>query len=276
MVADPFLFLYAYVLLDLPSCSTFINVDLNKVVFAHTKQTHYGMNQSRICCLDMDAGRINQNVIQHDRSEILCLQYLGNHLLCGHRDGSVSLHDDRLRNLSCQSNLPDFGSATNIQPLRDGNTFVVKGSFGSCQIIDARKLGDESQRVAPLIDLRVPVSMVHDTNSTRCTGVVVDPTETLVVSPFAGNDNVSFALWCTKTGRFLRSIDSGITRNNGQVPLFCELSSTATSGFAIKQSRLGSKWRIERESEFGIWFKGGPNPVSPANCGSIHHLSFPK
>ena len=274
MIDDPFFSLG--LLLILPSCSTCAILD-HTVVFAHTKQTHYGMNKSRISCLDMDAGRINQTVIQHDRAEILCLQYLGNHLLCGHRDGSVSLHDDRLRNLSCQPNLPDFGSATNIQPLRDGNTFVVKGSFGSCQIIDARKLGDESQRVAPLIDLRVPVSfLVHDTNSTRCTGVVVDPTETLVVSPFAGNGNVSFALWCTKTGRFLRSIDSGITRNNGQLPLFCELSSTATSGFAIKQSRRGSTWRIERESEFGIWFKGGMNPVSPANCGSIHHLSFPK
>ena len=220
----------------------------------------------------MDAGRINQTVIQHDRAEILCLQYLGKHLLSGHRDGSVCLHDDRLRNLSCHLGyLSDLGSATKIQPLRDGNTFVVKGSFGACQIIDARRLG------VPLVDLRVPVSLVHDTNSLRCTGVVVDPTETLVVSPFAGQSNVSFALWCAKTGRFLRSIDSGITRNNGQLPLFCELSSTTTSGFAIKQSRRGSTWRIERESEFGIWFKGGPmNPVSPSNYGSIHHLSFPK
>lgn len=241
------------------------------MAFAHTKQTHYGMNKSRISCLDMDAGRINQTVIQHDRAEMLCLQYLGKHLLCGHRDGSVCLHDDRLRNIGCHSNLSDLGSATNIQPLRNENAFVVKGSFGCCQIIDVRRLG------VPLVDLRVPVSLVHETNSTRCTGVVVDPTETLVVSPFAGQRNVSFALWCTKTGRFLRSIDSGMTKCNGQLPLFCELSSTATSGFAIKQSRRGSTWRIERESEFGIWFKGGPmNPVTPTNYGSIHHLSFPK
>lgn len=246
------------------------------VAFAHGADSESGVSY-----LDIDTGGYLR-FPKHNRSEALTVQYLGDQLLCGHRDGSLSLHDRRGNNeVVSTPALPKlFGSATSIHPLQDGNSVVVKGSFGSCRVLDVRKLQNSnsgSSSKAALMDLRVPTPLVHKTNSTRCTGVALDPTETIVISPFAGKNNVSFALWCIKTGMLLRSIDLGKTNNNSQLPPFCELSSKTTSGFAIKQCR-GSTWpRIAKDSDFGIWFKSGQlHPSSPPNFGGIHHLSFPK
>ncbi len=211
------------------------------------------------------------------KSEALSVQYLGEKVLCGHRNGSVSLHD--VRGNQVYTNLPsNFGSATFLYPLQDGNSVVVKGSFGSCRVLDVRKFQNTNAGAskATVTDLPVPLSLLHTTNSTRCTGIAVDPTETIVVSPFAGQNNVSLGLWCMKTGNFLRNIGLGTSDNNTQQPPFCELSSRTTPGFAIREEGGSTLPLITKESGFGVWFKSRPNPLAPPNCGGIHHLSFVK
>ena len=245
------------------------------VAFVHGTDSESGVSY-----LDLTNGGYLQ--FPKYRSEALSIQYLGDQLLCGHRDGSVSLHDRR-GSLGYQVSTPAItanGSSTSIYTLRDGNSVVVKGSFGSCRVLDVRKLQNSnsgSSSTATLRNLCIPTSLVHKTKSTRCTGVAIDPTESIVISPYAGQNSVSFALWCMKSGTFLRSIDLGMKDNDTQLPPFCELSSKTTPGVSIKQSRGSTGPQIAIESNFGIWFKSGPmNPSSPPTCGGIHHLSFPK
>ena len=214
-----------------------------------------------------------------NRSEALSVQYLDDQVLCGYRNGSVSLYDERGTSQVSTAAMSSLGSATSIHPLQDGNSVVVKYSFGSCRVLDVRKFNTNagSSDKATVMDLAIPNSLVHKTNSTRCTGVALDPTETIVTSPFAGQNNVSFALWCLKTGKFLRSIDLGWAGNNTRLPPFCELSSKTTSGFAIRPGWDSTMPLITKESDFGVWFKSKPmNPSTPPDCGGIHHLSFPK
>jgi len=228
--------------------------------------------------LDITAGR-EFRFPMRNRSEALSVQYLGDQVLCGHRNGSISIHDGSGPSQVSTAAMSSFGSATSIHPLQDGNSVVVKYSFGSCKFFDVRKFNTNagSSDKATVMDLVIPSSLVHKTNSTRCTGVALDPTETIVTSPFAGQNNASFALWCLKTGKFLRSIDLGWAGNNTQLPPFCELSSKTTSGFAIRPGWDSTMPLITKESDFGVWFKSEPmNPSTPPNCGGIHHLSFPK
>ena len=249
-------------------------IDQNKIAFIHGPESESGLSY-----LDISAGR-ELMFPKHRKSEALSLEYLGDQVLCGYRNGSVSLNDERGNSRLSSTVMSSFGSATSMHPLQDGNSVVVKSSFGSCKVLDVRKFQNNTDAVfserATVMDLTVPLSQVHKTKSTRCTGVALDPTETIVVSPFAGENSLSFALWCLKTGKFLRSIDLGTTSNNS-VPPFCELSSRTTSGFAIR-NKDGSTTLplITKESDFGIWFKSTPNPLAPPYCGSIHHLSFPK
>ena len=220
---------------------------------------------------------------KHHTSEILSAQLLDNHIMsCGHRDGSISLHDARGGKASGCNNLTNVGSVTSTHPLQDGNRIVVKGSFGPSWVADTRKFGGSSagpSENAVLVNLDVPVSLLHKTNSTRCTGVASNPEETIAVSPFAGENKTSFAVWCLQTGKFLRSIDVPEADRNTQLPPFCELSSKTTSGFEMSQ-RYGSEsppLKVEESSNFGIWFKSGSiSPSAPRNYGGIHHLSFPK
>jgi len=249
----------------------FSSNDHNKLAYFCGLESKFGLSY-----LDITTGQVLR-FTKRKKSEALSVQYLGDQVICGHRNGSVSLHDGCGNQVSANVT-SSLGSATSLHPLQDGNSVVVKGSFGSCCVLDVRKFQNTiaGTSKAIVMDLPVPLSLVHTTNSTRCTGIALDPRDTIVISPFAGQNNVSFALWCLKTGKFLRNIDLGTSDNNTQLPPFCELSSRTTPGFAIREGRGSTLPLITKESDFGVWFKSGPNPLAPPSCGGIHHLSFLK
>ena len=220
-------------------------------------------------------------------SEPLCLQFQSNkdNVLLGHRDGNVSMLDFRssrgvlFAQPSQSGAVSSFGSATSVRPLkRDDNLLVVKGSFGTCRLLDIRRLSSNIEssrhRQSTVLDLSLSRHFVHNTKSTRCTGLALDPVESIAVAPFAcQNGDIQLAIWdICSTGRLIRTLNL-----NKRVEklctdtAFCELSDVVTTGFGLV---------CDEESEipfiscnaWGMWFK--TNALAESGGGSIHHIKF--
>jgi hypothetical protein len=236
-------------------------------------------------------------------SEPLCLQFQPNsfndNLLLGHRDGSISMLDIRSRDVLFAHNsglskpgVSSFGSAASIRPLkRDNNLVVAKGSFGTCRLLDIRKLSnniDSSRhRHSTVFELSLPNHILHKTKSTRCTGLAVDPDESIAVAPFAGqNGDIHFAVWdICSTGRLLRtlnlndSLGKRSSDTSGNNAAYCELSDVVTSGYEMICDE-DSETPFISSKAYGLWLKTNlsiSNTVAgaaPLMGGSIHHIKF--
>ena len=231
------------------------------------------------------------------KSEPLCVQFRSNnqsnHALFGHRDGSVSMLDTRSSNdalfLSLQS--ASFGSTASLQPFdKDDNLVAGKGSFGTCCVFDLRRMSNCSDpprcQQSKLIELSIPDQLLHTTKSVRCTGLAIDPSESIVIAPFADqNDDIQFALWDIGTGALLRTlrlngVDKCMTTGAGRraATAFCELSSAITPGYGMHCNIDSDAPIITCEDRsWGVWYKtnnliNGTEP--PAEGGGIHHVSF--
>ena len=210
-------------------------------------------------------------------SEPLCLQFRknnNNQLLFGHRDGGISMIDTRTNGavFATSSSTPDnsFGSATAIQPLQAADLVVVKGSFGSCRVFDLRQQ-------STLFELSIPDDMVHQTKSVRCTGLAVDPTESVAIAPFAGpNGCISFGIWDINSGELLRTLNLGSSNAGTGISAFCELSSVVTSGYEMLCKKDSDTPEIFSEGgSCGLWFKTNVmSASSPPEVGGIHHIRF--
>lgn len=180
-----------------------------------------------------------------------------------------------------------FGSVTSIQQIHQAdNLVVVKGSFGPCLIFDIRLMsggqGSRNDRPA-LMELSIPDSMLHQTKSVRCTGLAIDPTRTLVVSPFADRSGqVQFAMWSLESGTLLRTLGmNGAKKRLGleavtteRPPAFCELSSVVTAGQDMVCKR-GSDEPTISHTDWGLWFKTDAlSGLSTPDSGGIHHIRF--
>ena len=306
------------------------------VAFAHGKEnTTRDISMSILDTTTMTF--LNQTENWTD-SEPICLQYQRNDndvnsLLLGLRDGSLALVDTRSSSASPvvastttpNNNASKFGSVTSVQPLQDGRLVIAKGSFGSCRIFDVRRMNNnrdkslvrqqKQQQQSPslLMELHLPDSIVHPTKSVRCTGLAIDPTESVAIAPFAassdhngGFGDIMFALWDVTSGALLRtmSISQAFNRshnqtesslgdttaagnNKGYAPLFCELSNVVTPGYEMscKNNNFDGNYYGNRpiisskEISFGLWFKTNvESPCDPSSPqpdgGSIHHLRF--
>lgn len=179
-----------------------------------------------------------------------------------------------------------FGSATSIRPLkRDDNLVIVKGSFGTCRVMDIRKLSNniESARHghSTIMELSLSNHIVHKTKSTRCTGLAVDPSENIAVSPFASqNGHVHFAIWdICNTGRLLRTLNLKNSNTSGNDAAFCELSNVVTPGFEMSCDEDSETPSILSKG-WGLWFKTNISMSTthsdsiPSVGGSIHHIKF--
>lgn len=184
-----------------------------------------------------------------------------------------------------------FGSVTSIQPLKHDNLAVVKGSFGACRVFDLRRLSNShvasssQYQQSALLEMHVPNSMVHQTKSVRCTGLAIDPTESIVIAPFASHDNdIHFAMWDIGSGALIRTKNvlgsskgerSDASTDDG-LSSFCELSSVVTSGYEMLCKNDSELPVISNEgSSFGLWFKTNVlSESSPPDGGGIHHIRF--
>jgi hypothetical protein len=232
------------------------------------------------------------------KSEPLCVQFRSNnetnHALFGHRDGSASMIDTRSSKdalfLSLQS--VSFGSTTSLQPLKkDDNLVAGKGSFGTCCVFDLRRMSNCSDpsryQQSKLFELSIPDHLLHTTKSVRCTGLAIDPSESIAIAPFADhNDDIQFAIWDITTGALLRTlrlngVGNCMTRGAGRraaITAFCELSSAITPGYGMLCSLESDAPIITYEGRsWGVWYKTNSlinGTERPAEGGGIHHISF--
>eukprot|EP00526_Cylindrotheca_closterium_P005927 CAMPEP_0113618834 /NCGR_PEP_ID=MMETSP0017_2-20120614/9550_1 /TAXON_ID=2856 /ORGANISM="Cylindrotheca closterium" /LENGTH=580 /DNA_ID=CAMNT_0000528373 /DNA_START=143 /DNA_END=1885 /DNA_ORIENTATION=- /assembly_acc=CAM_ASM_000147 len=240
----------------------------------------------------------------------------------GHRNGQVSLLDLRqsqsccsiLQHLPKDSSSSILGSATDLQFLSNNHQLLVKRSFGSTQLHDLRQMtssssssqqGDSSStsRIMPRRRATMSSSVVHHlqvpsdhgiltTASSRCNGMVVDPTcQQTLISPYIDSDhNAALGFWSLNTGTFAGK--KILAKNPEQDPIFVEMCPTTTASFLnnsnndnTNNDRRGESSRKHDglfnqhpSSDFGVWLKCGRFSKSRAQsskAGSLHHLSLP-
>jgi len=227
-------------------------------------------------------------------SQALCVEYLGDspqHVLWGHRDGSISLVDMRVPSLF-QCVVPDDkGSVTGVKVLgncagtdtaHSPHAIIAKRSFGSCGVYDIRRMGGgaSSNAATSRVWELSPVT-IHETLSMYCTGLALDPTGSVVISPFVDHQRVvQFALWSLKNGQWIGNSVAGFTSHNKQEPKndlpCCELCGTSTPTWSMTE-KLERRVTIEHSSHMrSNWFKMGLDGEgkSPDCMGSIHQLSM--
>ena len=251
--------------------------------------------------LDLGTGRPWSNY-RNSGSEPICVEYRKNNgskfAMFGHRNGGVSMIDTRSvqTQVMTSTNLnlkvdESFGSATSVQSLaRDDNLVVVKGSFGTCRLLDLRKAAkivrSKEKRLTDqsiLHEFTLPDSSdVDKMKSTRCTGLALDSTENAIIMPYASSKNdVRFAVWDINTARLIRTLNvNSIIPTSSSVdgPPFCELSSTVTAGYEMRcNDSNDTPVTSIVDGTRGLWFKTSRRVASdtaPAEGGSIHHIRF--
>jgi len=191
------------------------------VAFAPAKK------KSRPMFLDFETMRVmNLPTGWKHGSEALCVEHLhcanSNSILYGHRNGIVSILDYRANVSIYTSKTTESGSITSLLSLSKvgrPNEFLAKGSFGACRLFDIRKLSNTSGSVK---DNRRAPALVHEmfylgnkplaqlaNASSGCTGMVVDPSATTLISPCmkgGAEASVCLGLWNLTSGNFLRDI----------------------------------------------------------------------
>jgi len=182
------------------------------------------------------------------------------------------------------------GSITGMTILDSGShdnptTILAKRTFGGCSLFDIRMRGQETSR-ALVFDLSVEKDLMNPTLSGCCSGVAVDPTKSVAVSPFVDNNRKThFALWSLQNGKMIghkpvanKSQEQEAlrgTQDRSGLP-HCELRSTITPSWALVSSKEGKLVVKEQLRSWSLWFKCGTiETTAPNLMGSIHQLSLP-
>lgn len=214
-------------------------------------------------------------------SDALCVEYLLDNFLIGHRNGSLSIVDKRVRHAGTSRALDadSLGSVTSITVLHGVNNFLTKHSFGSCLLWDVRNMGSESAgKVKVVKHLEVPAHAIHSTKSICCNGVAVDPTDSFAISPFVNTqERPCLAIWSLTTGTFIGSKELSSDTASEKVGMpHCELSNTITPAWKPVTSARDGDTMGPQKGSWGLWFKSGiPGRSTPNFVGSIHHVTFP-
>lgn len=209
-----------------------------------------------------------------------------------------------------------FGSVSSVRALRRGGgnessssdtMILARGSFGSCLLFDLRRhasnedrrssssaasCGDHDPRPRSLLRrMKVPVDHnIDPVSSARCSGLVVDPDETVCLSPVVCDEEqgrrASLAVWSLETGAYVgkRVIPAGADElhdERSSRATYCELSEVLTSAWQLKSSSKAcddvSFSVRETPGSMGTWMKS--NSIRggdfPSCLGCIHHAVFP-
>lgn len=254
------------------------------VAFAHTKTSGYPIS---FLNSETQTHIADATIANLSDSDPLCIQYRikcdNKQLLVGHRDGTMSMLDLRSGGIINTSlSRGGFGSISTIQQLTTNDHLIVaKGSFGACRIFDVRRMTNNKQNKSQCERASVwtllPRTDVHLTKSTNCTGIAIDPLESVVISPYATqNHEVMAGLWSVGSGTLLTTIklDNQLGDSTGEdCPLFCELNSQITSGF--RMSYVNESSPVITSSRWGVWYKSHSSAeYLPPGAGGIKHISF--
>ena len=159
---------------------------------------------------------------------------------------------------------------------------------GNCYIHDIRSLSchDSLGKYPSLIYRMKCGENCHKMNTSLCTGLVTDPMENFLFSPFISNGgDANIAAWSMLDGAYLFSykLFTGEKKPSISKP-FIELSSNLTQAYEwphTRTERETQKPQIRKDS-FGLWFKCNYDPPhfeprlpGHRDAGGIHHISLP-
>lgn len=269
---------------------------INDIAFSQTKcssgvigiahsfeDRHRQQNWDVATFIDISPERISTTCPRRIRqeSEPLCINFRNEHdAIFGHRNGCVQLYDRRSSSSICSANyeldkVNMFGSVTSVLPLRNnGNVVLARGSFGTCRLFDLRRLGNKTQ--SHVYQYTLPELPGLSTQTGGCTGIAVDPGESIIVAPYTtrkmsdGAQQLKFAIWDVG-GDFLCEVPVGKSKANGSI--FCELSSVVTPGYGLHRER-GTPF-IANIGRFGLWYKTNAFADDiPSRVGGVHHIVF--
>ena len=250
---------------------------------AHSFEDRHRQNFDVATFIDISPERISTSGPSGIRqeSEPLCIKFRNEHdAIFGLRNGCVQVYDRRSSTSVSSGNhehgkLNLFGSATSVLPLHNNeNVVLVRGSFGTCRLFDLRRLGNKKK--SHVCQYTLPELPGLSTQSGGCTGIAVDPEESIIVAPYTsrkmsdGAQQLKLAVW-EKGGDFLCEVPIGKSKLNGSV--FCELSSIVTPGYGLQQER-GTPV-IANIGRFGLWYKTNAFADDiPSRVGGVHHIVF--
>lgn len=233
-------------------------------------------------------------------SDTLCVEFLNTSTtVYGHRNGSISTIDHRSGSVSYITKEQPSGSIMSLISDQQSNRtaisphqIIAKGSFGRNYIFDVRKCGGGSNYLAKrykpsslLHILSVPEEnnvAAHPVKSSNCSGLALDPTGSIIVSPFIDRTaNLRLGVWTTNTGKLVKSL---LVNNPNSVssPLYCELSPHSTSAYKFEPNFIDCNEDKGGDCSFclptgawGLWFKCGELiDGSPEESSGIHHILF--
>ena len=236
-------------------------------------------------------------------SEILCMERaaLQNQHYFGHRDGTVSLYDERSP-LTASVLSKCSGPVTAMVPLdvpqegKEGHVFLTRTqnltTNAPCTLWDIRK-------PCAGMDFSLPVNAVSRL-SNRCNGMAVDPHRTTLFSPYVeesqNDENPCLGVWSMITGewvgrrRLASPLSNEIPVSNAAGVSWVELCQRKTSAWRWPkdkdkerpiQSMDSSEYEPLHESHaFGLWYKCGLSPsahkhpglLPPRYAGNIHQI----
>jgi hypothetical protein len=202
-------------------------------------------------------------------SDSLCLAFMGEKIVHGHRNGQLTLIDRRCQTPVAKTEEDSRGSITGIVALDDSHELLAKRSFGPVLLYDMRMVKVSQE-------LTIASGSIHPTMSSCCVGLALDPTKKMVISPYSdAQSQVHLAIWSIQTGALLGTKQVGRHKSNG-LPHF-ELRETRTPAWEwTRDGRDGDLVVTQTQGRWGLWFKSGAiEPFAPNSMGSIHHVHFP-
>jgi hypothetical protein len=197
------------------------------------------------------------------QSSALTIEQSNEIFFLGHRNGQVTLYDDRT-SVICQSTRPASSFVSLIQVLQGGNLLATRSQLCSMRLYDVRKFTADC-----LFELE-PGGQECPTSS-RCSGLATDPSETVLFSPFLKQQKdtdhdqyqAHIGVWSLYSGEYVGSRPLHTSHS----PMVVELNPTRTAAWKKQDS-----WsRIP--GSFGVWYK--LIEFKAQDCtGNIHQAVF--
>ena len=202
-------------------------------------------------------------------SDSLCLASMGDNIVHGHRNGTLTVIDHRCRTPVAKTEEDSMGSITGMLALDRFHNLLAKTSFGTVLLYDMRMIKVSQE-------LTIASDSIHPTMSSCCVGLALDPTMKMVISPYSDSQSqVHLAVWSLQTGALVGTRQVSRHKANG-LPHF-ELRETITPAWEWTRDERDEDLVVtQAQGRWGLWFKSGAiEPLAPNTMGSIHHVHFP-
>lgn len=198
-------------------------------------------------------------------SDSLCVESVGQTIVHGHRNGGLTLIDQKCPTPIAKTDGDSKGSITGLLTL--DHRILAKRSFGTVSLYDMRML----TRCQELV---IPSDMVHPTMSSCCVGMALDPTKQLVIAPYSdAQQQVHLAMWSLQNGTMVGTKQISLHKADGLPHL--ELRNTITPACDWTNGPNGKIVVTQPKGRWGLWYKSGMiEPLAPNYMGSIHHMHF--